>query len=106
MWYTVRILLFAIAIQYGQFSGRLAFADPPNPERLRISEWARNPMLADPVALSFDHQGGLYVVESARRSTVDIDISAHKPWLLEDLASNSFDSMPQFFSAQDGARTI
>ncbi len=72
-------------------------ADPPNPEQLRITEWARHPMLADPVALSFDHQGGLYVVESARRSTVDIDIRAHKSWLLEDLANDDFDSMRDFF---------
>ena len=33
---------------------------------LKLSEWARQPMLLNPVALSFDHQGRLFVVETAR----------------------------------------
>ena len=72
-------------------------AEPPNPERLTRTEWARNPMLQDPVAFAFDHRGGAYIVESARRSTVDIDIRAHKKWLLEDLANDDFESMRDFF---------
>ncbi|MCA9213091.1 MAG: c-type cytochrome [Planctomycetales bacterium] len=77
-----------------------AFCDPPSPDRLRITEWARNPMVMDPVALAFDNAGGLYVVESARRSTVDIDIRSHKTWLLDDLANDDFASMRDFFRRQ------
>ena len=29
---------------------------------LRLTEWARQPMLLNPVALSFDYQGRLFVV--------------------------------------------
>ena len=54
--------------------------------------WAREPMLANPVALSFDDHGALYVVETLRRGSVDIDIRAHKSWVLEDLASDTYQS--------------
>ena len=56
---------------------------------LRLTEWARQPMLLNPVALSFDYEGRLYVVETARRGTVDIDIRSHKEWVIEDLSSET-----------------
>ena len=65
-----------------------------------MTEWAANGMTKDPVALSFDNVGRLYLVESARRASVDIDIRAHKDWLLDDLASDSFESMRAFFRRQ------
>lgn len=64
---------------------------------LEISLWAKEPMLKNPVALSFDDNGQLYVVETARRSTVDIDIRAHKEWIVEDLANQSVDDLRRFF---------
>lgn len=59
--------------------------------------WAREPMLANPVALSFDDHGALYVVETLRRGSVDIDIRAHKSWVLEDLASDTYQSQVDAF---------
>ena len=53
-------------------------------------------MLKDPVALSFG-RAGLFVVETARRTTVDIDIRSHKTWILEDLANQSVDDLRRFF---------
>ena len=50
-----------------------------------------------PVAISFDDQGVLYVAETARRGTVDIDIRSHRDWLVEDLANQSVDDLRQFF---------
>lgn len=64
---------------------------------LSISLWAREPMLKNPVALSFDDLGRLYVVETARRSTVDIDIRSHPDWIIEDLANQSVDDLRDFF---------
>ena len=32
---------------------------------LKLTEWAKQPMLLNPVALSFDYQGRLFVVETA-----------------------------------------
>src|SRR5689334_4006150 len=65
-----------------------------------LSLWAREPMLRSPVALSFDDQGRLYVVETARRSSVDIDIRAHSSWIVEDLANQSIDDLRRFFRSK------
>ena len=54
-------------------------------------------MLKNPVALSFDDQGRLYVVETARRSTVDIDIRSHPTWIVDDLANQSIEDLRRFF---------
>ncbi len=62
-----------------------------------LSLWAREPMLKNPVALSFDDLGRLYVVETARRSTVDIDIRAHQSWIVDDLSNQSIDDLRRFF---------
>ena len=64
---------------------------------LQMDLWAREPMLINPVALSFDDQGRLYVVETARRGTVDIDIRAHKEWVKEDLGSVSIPRQIELF---------
>ncbi|MDG1857187.1 MAG: HEAT repeat domain-containing protein, partial [Verrucomicrobiota bacterium] len=64
---------------------------------LQMDLWAREPLLINPVALSFDEQGRLYVVETARRGTVDIDIRAHKGWVKEDLGSVSISRQIELF---------
>ena len=64
---------------------------------LTLSLWAKEPQVADPVALNFDDQGRLYVAETARRGTVDIDIRSHPDWLVEDLSNQSIDDLRQFF---------
>ena len=64
---------------------------------LNMELWAREPLLKNPVALSFDEKGRLYVVETARRGTVDIDIRAHKDWVKEDLGSDSIPRQVELF---------
>lgn len=92
-------LLFVIAAAAGGFSPHV-HAEVPDTTRLKMEEWASNGMTKDPVALAFDRDGRLYLVESARRGSVDIDIRAHRSWLLDDLASDDFSSMRDFFRAK------
>ena len=75
-------------------------AEPPDPSRLETNLWARDPMLRNPVALTFDPQGKLYVAESERRMTVDIDIRSHKEWLIDDLANQSIPDLRRFFRSK------
>jgi quinoprotein glucose dehydrogenase len=63
----------------------------------QLSLWAREPMLKNPVAFSFDDQGRCYVVETARRSTVDIDIRSHQSWIVDDLSNQSVHDLRGFF---------
>lgn len=64
---------------------------------LEMELWAREPLLFNPVALSFDDQGRLFVVETARRGSVDIDIRAHKEWIKEDLGSDTIPKQVELF---------
>ena len=92
----VQRIVMAVALAWPASLG----AAPPSPRGLRMTEWARDPQLQDPVALAFDRFGRLYVVETARRSSVDIDIRAHREWLLEDLANQTIDDTREFFRRQ------
>ena len=88
-----------LAISYVASCTQVA-AQIPDTDKLEMEEWASNGMTQDPVALSFDNQGRLYVAETARRSTVDIDIRGHRSWLLHDLESDSFEMMRDFFRSE------
>ena len=69
----------------------------PNPHGFEMSLWAREPLLRNPVALTFDDRGRLFVVETTRRGTVDIDIRSHKDWAYDDLKNQSISQLRLFF---------
>lgn len=71
-----------------------------NDKSLHLTEWARQPMLINPVALSFDYEGRLYVVETARRGTVDIDIRSHKEWVIDDLSNENIPQLRNMFRSK------
>ena len=71
-----------------------------NDKSLRLTEWASQPMLVNPVALSFDNQGRLFVVETARRGTVDIDIRSHKDWVIDDLSNTNISQLRKMFRSK------
>ena len=90
---------FVVSLLYlNVLSGSLAALPPSQP--FRISLWAKQPLLRDPVALEFDNLGRLYVVQSAHRGTVDIDIRQHKEWILQDLANQSVEDLRRFFRSK------
>src|SRR5689334_11729444 len=47
---------------------------------LALELWASEPLLANPVALSFDNKGRAYVAETYRRRTSAQDIRKHEDW--------------------------
>ena len=95
-----RIILLVTAFPLALGASKLAVAEPPDPSQLQMVPWTPANMVQDPVAIAFDRHGRAYVVETARRSTVDIDIRGHRSWLLDDLASDDFESMRHFFRSQ------
>lgn len=56
------------------------------PSGYKGTVFAAEPLLANPVAFSFDHQGRAYVVESFRVHAGVTDIRGHMDWLDDDLA--------------------
>ncbi|MEY2427934.1 MAG: quinoprotein glucose dehydrogenase [Verrucomicrobiota bacterium] len=58
---------------------------------LKVSLWAAEPMLANPVAFNFDEKGRLFVCETFRLGHGVDDIREIMPWLNEELASRTVD---------------
>ena len=61
---------------------------------LNINLWAQQPQLKNPVAISHDPQGRLYVSEANRRKSVDLDVRNMKglepvPWPALDYSLES-----------------
>ena len=58
--------------------------------------WAPGPLLSNAVAISFDENGIAYVSETQRRKSSDIDIRAHRDWMIGDLSLQSLEDTRQF----------
>lgn len=67
--------------------------DRKNPG-IEVSLWAKDPMLKNPVALSHDAQGRVYVTEANRRKSADLDVRTMRglepiPWPALDYSIQS-----------------
>ncbi|MFZ4766486.1 MAG: DUF7133 domain-containing protein, partial [Roseimicrobium sp.] len=66
------------------------------PDGIKASLWATEPLFADPVAMSFDGQGRLYIAEHHRNRHGTQDTREHPVWLDEDRASRSVEERLAF----------
>lgn len=72
------------------------------PDGIKASLWATEPLFADPVAMSFDGQGRLYIAEHHRNRHGTQDTREHSVWLDEDRASRSVDERLAFMQRHAG----
>jgi quinoprotein glucose dehydrogenase len=72
------------------------------PEGCKASLWAAEPLFADPVAMSFDGQGRLYIAEHHRNRHGTQDTREHPVWLDEDRASRSVEERLTFMQRHAG----
>ncbi|GDY20565.1 glucose dehydrogenase [Verrucomicrobiota bacterium] len=63
---------------------------------LKAELWAAEPMLENPVAISMDDRGRLFVVETHRWMKSIFDITQKPAWLLEDLALRTVEARTEF----------
>lgn len=61
------------------------------------SLFAKEPMFINPVALSVDVDGTVYVTEAARRKVADPDIREMMQWVVDDLSHTSIEEKREFF---------
>ncbi len=61
------------------------------PKDLKVSLWAAEPMLANPVAFDFDEKGRLFVSETHRYRTSVLDIRSYMDMLEDDMALRSIE---------------
>jgi quinoprotein glucose dehydrogenase len=72
------------------------------PDGIKASLWAAEPLLADPVAMSFDDRGRLYIAEHHRNRHGTEDTREHQAWLDEDRASRSVEDRLAFMERHAG----
>ena len=63
---------------------------------LKAELWAAEPMLENPVAISMDDRGRLFVAETHRWMKSVFDITKEPAWLLEDLALRTVEARTEF----------
>jgi quinoprotein glucose dehydrogenase len=66
--------------------------------------WAADPHLANPVAISLDEKGRIYVAECWRRHTSTLDIHMRKEWLDDDLACRTHADQVAYHHQRMGER--
>ena len=99
-WTLITLLVLPVGLTFAQPSEtkrvepqKAVLADSQEPSTrltlapgLRATLWAAEPQLANPVALSFDAQGRLYVAETYRYGTSTLDVDDHPGLFDRDLA--------------------
>ena len=86
-------------------SKKLVKASPPakkDPSGLVVSVWAENPLVASPVAISFDEQGRAYVTRVRRRKISSLDLRNHRAWVKHDLSIRSLEDKLAFYQKAMG----
>ena len=77
------------AVAEASDEGKNAIARFRLPAGSKMQLMAAEPMLANPVAFTFDEKGRAYVVETFRHHKGVTDIRSHMDWLEDDLASRT-----------------
>ena len=73
---------------------------------LEVSVWAENPLVASPVAISFDEQGRAYVTRVRRRKISSLDLRNHRAWVKHDLSIRSLEDKLAFYQKAMGPNTF
>jgi quinoprotein glucose dehydrogenase len=77
--------------------GELAISRIKAPEGMKLSLWAAEPMLANPVAFCIDELGKIYVAETYRQGKGVEDDRGHMDWLDDDLAAETVEDRLAYF---------
>jgi quinoprotein glucose dehydrogenase len=69
----------------------------PPPPGLRVELFAADPLFANPVAISVDAEGGVFVTETRRRKVNALDIRNNPDWLDIDLSLTTVSEKEAFY---------
>ncbi|RBP44311.1 putative membrane-bound dehydrogenase-like protein [Roseimicrobium gellanilyticum] len=71
---------------------------PPLPsQKLQLHKWSGALNVPDPVAVTVDPQGRVYVTQTTRRKVGDLDIREHTQWIPNDVAMESIEQKKAFY---------
>jgi len=96
----VRCALFASVGFGAALATTLSAATAPNEnptKELELKKWSGAVNVPDPVAVSVDPQGRVYVSATTRRKVGDLDIREHRMWIPNDVAFTSVEEKSAFY---------
>ena len=67
---------------------------------LKVELWAAEPLVMNPVAISVDERGRVFVAETHRWGSSIFDITKELPWLLNDLSIRTVEQREEFLARQ------
>ncbi|MFL5620830.1 MAG: HEAT repeat domain-containing protein [Gemmatimonadaceae bacterium] len=77
-------------------AGRATVSAPLAPG-LELSLWAPEGMVSDPIGISFDDRGRLYVTQTARTDRDEIDIRGHQDWMVPSITFKDIEDKRAFY---------
>ena len=64
---------------------------------MELSLWAPESMVADPIGISFDERGRMYVTQTTRTNRNEIDIRAHPDWMVPSITFKDVEDKRAFY---------
>ena len=64
---------------------------------LRLSLWASEQLIADPIAISLDSLGRAFVTRTRRTDNAEIDIRGHQDWMVESITFDNVEDKRAFY---------
>lgn len=63
---------------------------------LQLSLWASDSLAPDPIAMSIDEQGKVYLTRTNRQKDCEFDIRGHRDWMTQSISFQSVEDRRQF----------
>ncbi|MDG2150277.1 MAG: HEAT repeat domain-containing protein [Planctomycetota bacterium] len=83
---------YAPTVQSASGEGASRLLDFDTGDGLEVRLWAAEPLLANPVCLTIDEKGDIYVGETFRHTDGVLDIREHTDWLADDFACETVEA--------------
>ncbi len=99
---------FATAVSITVANSSLTFADegssptqsPAEHPALKYDRWSGAVNVPDPVAISVDHRGRVFVTQTRRRKIQDLDIRENRDWVPNDIGLQSIEDKKAFYHSR------
>lgn len=72
-------------------------AEPVKEPKLQMQKWSGAVNVPDPVAVTTDFKGRVYVTQTTRRKVADLDIREHPQWVPIDVALDDIEKKKAFY---------
>lgn len=91
------VCLLAVSVFCQATFPQFATAQQQPEKPLEFTRWSGTVNVPDPVAISLDAHGRVYVTQTQRRKANDLDIRSNRDWIVNDVSFQSVDEKRNFY---------